>query len=69
MVPNTSTTETYNKIHPNITPHSYVQEQHKKELNQSQMGKQMQYNQPQVEKTVSREHYRMKLTMNCTKPS
>ena len=54
MAPNTLTTETYNKIHPNTTPHSYVQEQHKKELNQSQMEKQMQYNQPQVEKPVSR---------------
>ena len=52
MAPNTSTTETYNKIHPNITPHSYVQEQHKKELNQSQTGKQMHYNQPTVEKSV-----------------
>ena len=50
MAPNAPATETYNKVHPNITPHSYVQEQQKKELNQSQTGKQMQYNQPQAEK-------------------
>ena len=36
MAPNAPATETCNKVHPNITPHSYVQEQQKKEQNKSE---------------------------------
>ena len=52
IAPNASTTGTYNKVHPNIMPQSYVQEQPKKELNQSQTRKQTHHNQTQVEKSA-----------------
>ena len=53
MAQNAIATESYNKVQPNITPHHYVQEQQRKELNQSQMGKQIHHSQPQTEKLAT----------------